>query len=378
MTTRTFLAPFTLKSGVTLKNRIVMAPMTTCSSFHDGQPTDDELAYYRLRSGGPGMVISAAANVSAIGKGFEGQMSVASDRFIPRLTKVANALKVGGAKAILQLHHSGRMSNSALLRGAEPVSASAIPAERPRAEIPRELTEDEIEATINDFAKAAKRALKAGFDGVEIHGANTYLVQQFFSPHSNRRKDRWGGSLEKRLTFPLLVVERIAQVVQQYGSPNFIVGYRLSPEEYETPGITLTDTLTLIEHLIEMPIDYLHLSLANVWQSPKTAHPDQRPIAIQINEALNERIPLIVVGNISTPDEAEEVIAHNIPLVALGKALLREPKWVEKVEAGDEGAIRYTISQSDYDSLHIPAAMGYLLEKGFATEMGYSHLLSSN
>ncbi|OIM02748.1 NADH-dependent flavin oxidoreductase, partial [Oenococcus oeni] len=256
-----FLEPYTFKNGMTVKNRVVIPPMTEASSFEEGSITTDELRYFRIHSGGVGMFISPVANVSESGKGFEGQLSITDDRFLPGLTKMASAMKQGGAKAILQIFHAGRMSNSKVLRGTQAVSASAVAAERPNAETPRELTNPEIEQIIDDFGEATRRAIQAGFDGIELHGANTYLLQQFFSPHSNRRTDKWGGNVQKRMTFALEVIKRVHSVVTQYAKEPFIVGYRISPEEIETPGIRLADTMQFIDVLADQPIDYLHISM---------------------------------------------------------------------------------------------------------------------
>lgn len=137
-----FLTPFEFPNGATLKNRIVMSPMTTMSSFYNGMISNDELDYYQARTGGPGMIITAVANVSASGKGFEGELSVASDDMIPGLSRLAATIKQDGAKAILQIFHAGRKSNQQILRGQQPVSASAIAAVYPpNSETPRALTE---------------------------------------------------------------------------------------------------------------------------------------------------------------------------------------------------------------------------------------------
>lgn len=184
--------PYTFPNGVTLKNRMIMAPMTTKMSFYDGVITEDEKRYYRMRSKDLGAVITAAANVSDEGKGWDGELGVSEDKHIDGLSELASAIQVNGTKAILQLYHGGRMTYSSVLKGKQPVAPSAVKALRPDAEMPRELANGEINQVIEDFKKATVRAIKAGFDGVEIHGANTYLVQQFFSPHSNRRTDYWG------------------------------------------------------------------------------------------------------------------------------------------------------------------------------------------
>ncbi len=181
MTNYQFLKPYTLRNGVTIANRIAMSPMTEQSSFEDGTITSDETAYYNLRAGGVGMQITGCANVNDLGKGFEGELSAAHEDMLPGLTKLANAMKVGHTKAILQIFSAGRMSNSKILRGEQSVSAGNVQADRPGAEQPRALSTAEVEETIMDFAKATQLAIDAGFDGVELHGANTYLIQQFFS-----------------------------------------------------------------------------------------------------------------------------------------------------------------------------------------------------
>ena len=129
------------------------------------------------------------------------------------------------------------MANPEYNGGHHPISASPVAALRDNAETPLEMTEAQIESMIENFGNAVRRAILAGFDGVEIHGANTYLIQQFFSPHSNRRNDKWGGTIEKRTTFPLAILEKVKQVALSHEKTDFIIGYRFSPEELEEPGI---------------------------------------------------------------------------------------------------------------------------------------------
>lgn len=255
-----------------------------------------------------------------------------------------------GTKAILQIFSAGRMSSTAILRGQQPVSASAIKATRNNSETPRELTEVEIEQTIKDFGQATKRAIVAGFDGVEVHGANTYLIQQFFSPHSNRRTDKWGGSVEKRMTFPLAVVDEVQSSIDKYADRPFLLGYRISPEEIETPGIRFDDTLQLIDALRQKPLDYLHVSMGDVWRKSLNDKSVIKPLNLTIKEHLGN-LPLIGVGDIQTPKDAEKVLDEGIDFAAIGREILREPHWVQKVIDGDEDAIRYTISPEDHEEL---------------------------
>ncbi|BAP84897.1 NADH-dependent flavin oxidoreductase [Paucilactobacillus hokkaidonensis JCM 18461] len=357
-----FLEPYSFKNGVTIKNRIVIPPMTEASSLENGAISKDELTYFRLHTGGVGMFITPVANVIASGKGFEGELSVADDKMLPGLTRLAETIKHDGTKAILQIFHAGRMSNSKILRGESSVSASAVAALRPNAETPAALTEVEIDQIIAAFGAATHRAIEAGFDGVELHGANTYLTQQFFSPHSNRRTDKWGGSLENRMRFNLAVIESVQQAVKTYATKPFIVGYRISPEEIEEPGIRLADTLKFIDVLAEQPIDYLHLSMGYAWRTSLNDKSDDEPIVLKVKKQLAGRLPLISVGSIETPSDAEKLIDAGVDFVALGRESLREPHWVQKVIAGQENAIRYTVAESDFEELGINSAFHDFLE----------------
>lgn len=347
-----FLKPITLPNGLEIKNRVVLPPMTEQMSFEDGSVTLEEIHYMQQRAGGVGLFITPVAYINKEGKGFEGQLGVEDDGKIPGLAKLAHAIKARGAKAILQMFSAGRMTNQWITRGLQPVSASAVAAPRQGAETPRELSGDEVVSLINDFAEATRRAIQAGFDGIELHGANTYLLQQFVSPHSNRRTDKWGGSLDKRLALPMAVIDAVMKIKQQYGRADFIVGYRLSPEEIEEPGITLADTRYFVEKLQETALDYIHVSLGSVWRPSLRDKHNTVPIVTQL-KAVSPRKPIIAVGNIRTPEQAEEVMRSGIDFVALGHQLIIEPNWVEKVVAGNEETIRYQLHAADFDLLGI-------------------------
>ncbi|ARN89122.1 NADH-dependent flavin oxidoreductase [Levilactobacillus brevis] len=343
--TYTFLQPYTFKNGMTVKNRIVIPPMTEASALQDGTVSRDELAYFRQHTGGVGLFIGPVANVSADGKGFEGELAITQDDFIPGLSEMASTMKRNGTKAILQIFHAGRMTNSKILRGTQPVSASAVASPRPGMAIPRALTDTETRQIIDDFGTATRRAIQAGFDGVEIHGANTYLIQQFFSPHSNRRQDQWGGTLENRMQFGLAVIKAVKAAVDQYATQPFLVGYRISPEEIEQPGIRLEETLKFVDVLAQQPLDYLHVSMGNVWRKSLNDPAEQEATNLRIQKVLAGRLPLIVVGSLKTPADVQKVMDAGITFAALGRESLREPKWVEKVAANLEGTIRYQFNQ---------------------------------
>ena len=348
---------YKLANGVALKNRIVMAPMTHWSSNVDGTVTDAEIKYYSRRSKGVSMVITACTHVTANGQGFHGQFASHSDEFIPGLKRVADAIKEQGAKAILQIYHGGKMSPPELVPNGDIVSASDVPAESngETGKTPRPLTEAEIEEIIDAYGEATRRAIEAGYDGVEIHGANGYLIQQFFSGHSNRREDRFGGTLEKRMAFPLAVVDKVKSVVEKYGDASFIVGYRFSPEEPEENGITMADTLVLVDALAEKGLDYLHVSLTDYSSTPHRGVEDLSKTRIEyLLEKINNRVPLIGVGSIYSAEDARKAFETGVPLIALGRELLIDPDWVQKVEEGNEEKIVTLLDKDKQEELAIP------------------------
>lgn len=372
LTNYNFLETFTFKNGVTLKNKVVMAPMTTMSSFYNGMVSKDELDYYAKRAGGPGMVITAVANVTPNGKGFEGELSATSDEMIPSLRSLAKTIQSKGAKAVLQIFHAGRKTFARIIGGEQPVSAGTVKALYPEdSETPRALTSDEIEAIIKDFGQATKRAIIAGFDGVELNGANTYLLQQFFSENSNQRTDKWGGNRDERMTFAKAVIKEVQSVIDKYATKPFILGYRLSPEEIEKPGIRLEDSLYFVKK-IKHDVDYIHLSMGSYLRTSLNNPEDKKPILNYFIETIGPEVPLIGLGSVETPNEAQEVINKGASLVAMGRELLREPNWVEKVQRNDENSIRTTISASDMDELSIPTVMQTYLKTSFHSVMHFT------
>lgn len=344
---------FSFPNGIQLKNRIVMAPMTNFSSNPDGTVTDAEVTYYAKRSGGVGMVVTACTYVTANGKGFHGEFGGDHDDLIPSLRQLATSIKEQGAKAILQIFHGGREVPPELVNG-DVVSASRIASEGEGKPVPRELKDDEIESIIHAFGETTRRAIEAGYDGVEIHGANGYLIQQFFSPHSNRREDRWGGSLEKRLTFPMAVVDEVKKIVAEHAKNPFLVGYRFSPEEPQTPGITMADTMALVDVLADKNLDYLHVSLMDFWSVPRRGVEDTRSRIEIIQERAGSKVPVIGVGSIYTADDALKAIQTGVPLLALGRELIIDPDWVQKIKEGRESEIVTKIDKNKQQELVVP------------------------
>lgn len=359
--------PYEIKPGIIMKNRLVMAPMTTYSGNEDFTVSKAEIDYYRLRSKTLGMVITAATSINDSAQAFERQMSLKHDRYIPSMTTLAKTIKNEGALAVIQLHHGGRMNLPSLYNDPSMiVSASAIKAPRENLVTPKAMTVDEIKQTIDDFAMATKRAIQAGFDGVELHGANTYLLQQFFSPHSNRREDEYGGTLKKRMRFIEELIDSVHEVIKTSHNKDFILGYRFSPEELEEPGITIEDTIQLVGMLKNKPLDYLHISLKHYRQGPSRKDALKTPIIDVIQNTLNHEIPMIGVGGISTKENIADALENGYEMISIGLAILADPLWGKHVETG--------IVKREFDAKTMPKHLYERLWKNreYFTRDGYN------
>ena len=213
--------PLTLNCGATLKNRFVLAPLTNSQSHVDGTLSDEEYHWLTLRAqGGFALTMTCAAHVQAEGQGFPGQLGIFSDHHLDGLTRLASGIKQHDSLALVQLHHAGMRSPSELI-GTDPVSPSGDDKTGARA-----LSLIEVEQLVADFIAAAVRSQEAGFDGVEIHGAHSYILCQFLSSENNQRDDRYGGSLENRSRIFFEILDGIREQCRD----DFMVGVRLSPE----------------------------------------------------------------------------------------------------------------------------------------------------
>ena len=356
----------TFPSGVHLKNRIVMAPMTTESAYYDGTVTDELIHYYAHRSGEAGAVIVESAFVRDEGRGFFGAMGIDSDDKIEPLRRLATAIKNKGSKAIIQIYHAGRMAFPDMNKGQNPISASSVAALRPNAPTPTEMTHRDILDMIEAFAQATSRAIKAGVDGVELHGANTYLLQQFFSPHSNRRHDAWGGSIEKRAKFPLEVVRAIKKVIAEEAKQPFILGYRFSPEELEEPGIRFDDTMYFLNQLAKEEPDYVHFSMG-IYTRNSIVNPADPEMLIAKYKASRSaelaKIPVIGVGGILQAEAAKAALELGYDLVAVAKGFLVEPHWVSAIQNGRK--VKDFADIHDRENLVIPVPLWKFMDTSF-------------
>ncbi|BCQ39488.1 MULTISPECIES: flavocytochrome c [Erwinia] len=349
------LNPLTLPNGAVLKNRLLMAPMTTCTGFYDGTVTSELVEYYRDRAGSIGTVIVECCFIDPKGPAFPGAIAIDSDNKISGLAKIASAIKTKGSKAILQIYHGGRMVEPELIGGRTPVAPSAIAAPRDGATTPQALTAEEVDVMITKFGDAVNRAIKAGFDGVEIHGANTYLIQQFYSPNSNQRDDKWGGSRDNRARFPLEVLEITHKMVERFADTSFIIGYRFSPEEIEVPGIRFDDTLYLLEKLAARGLDYVHFSVGQLLRSSIVDREDPTPLITKYLAARSEtlaKVPVIGVGGVINKADAEQALEYGFDLVAVGKACIAYPDWADRIIKNDH--LELFIDSTQREALNIP------------------------
>jgi 2,4-dienoyl-CoA reductase-like NADH-dependent reductase (Old Yellow Enzyme family) len=345
---------FTFKNGITLSNRVVMAPMTTWSSNDDYTISDEEVNYYKRRVNGVGLVITGCTHVQPNGIGFTHEFAAYDDKFIPSLRKLADAAKSGGAPALLQIFHAGNKALPSLTPNGEVVSSSAVETEATGfapSVLPRELSHDEILEVIHAFGETTRRAIEAGFDGVEIHGAHGFLLQNFFSPFFNRREDEWGGSLENRLRFPLAVIQEMKNVIKNHATKPFIFGYRISPEEQG--GYGMKEAYELIDHLVEQDLDYIHVSLDDVSSKPRGIEDGKTRLEL-ILEHVNGRVPVIAAGSMVTADDVASALDKGLSLAAVGHTLIMNPDWVEKVQNGKEAEIKTAIKTSQVSDLELP------------------------
>jgi 2,4-dienoyl-CoA reductase-like NADH-dependent reductase (Old Yellow Enzyme family) len=368
-------SPFRFNSGQEMANRFAIAPLTTDSSHDDGTATEDELEFVRRRAvSGFGATISSAAYVEQDGRSWQG-IGAAHDGHVSSLHRLAEAMRAAGGLAILQIYDGGRIAKPELIGEQCLRAPSAVASLRPGAKTPREMTTDEVRNLIESFRQAASLARKAGFDGVEVHGANHYAVHQFFSPRANHRDDHWGGTLSKRMNFPLAV----AQAIRDALGPKLIAGFRVTPFEAETDGYTLDDSKLLCRELAKLNLDYISVSLddyrksrptgeARVYDRPveKSYTPAESPIT-EFARVIAGRSAVMASGGIKTCMDAEAAIDMGADLVAVGRAVVVDPEWFSKVRGKSEASILAGLPKDEREiakALSIPPRMvEYLLSR---------------
>lgn len=344
------------KNGLQLKNKMVMAPLTRSRSSADHIPTDFMATYYGQRAGA-GLIITEGTSPSPNGTGYPRIPGIYSDDQIAAWKPVTKAVHDGGGKIFMQLMHTGRISHPLNLPvGAEVVAPSAIAAANTemytdqkgnqKLPVPREMTSSDIAAASQEYVDAAKNAVEAGFDGVELHSANGYLMEQFINPGSNQRTDNYGGSYENRSRF---VLETAAEVVKAIGKEK--VGIRLSP------GGTFNDlgpfkgqeeTFNyLAAELGKIGLVYLHIVDHSSMGTPEV------PLTLKqsIRDAFGGAI--ILSGGYDKARAEADLNSGLGHLTAFGRPFLANPDLVERFKTGAE------LNEPDYDTFYTPGVIGY-------------------
>lgn len=325
-------------NGMKVPNRFVRSATNDRVADVSGKVTDSLINVYEtLAAGGTGLIVTGHAYVAWQGKASPNMLGVHNDDLIPGLKKLVDAVHRHDSKIMLQVNHAGRQTASATI-GETPLAPSAVYNSITK-ETPKAFTEKEIEALIAAYVAAAGRAVSAGFDAVQIHCAHGYLGSQFISPYTNRRKDRWGGSLENRMRFPLEVFRRIRKTV----GDNYPVMIKLNSEDFIDGGLSAEEAVEIARALSEEGIDAIEIS-GSMAESPVPTI--RLNILKEEDEAYflpNVRkfkavtsVPLIIVGGLRSPALIERLIEKNeVDMVALCRPLIREPDLVNKWQAGD-------------------------------------------
>jgi 2,4-dienoyl-CoA reductase-like NADH-dependent reductase (Old Yellow Enzyme family) len=328
---------------ITLKNRVIMAPMTTRKADAEGYVTEDSIAYYRARAeGGVGLITVEMASPEKAGKHRHFELGIYDDRFLPGLKRLADTIHQYGAKASIQLGHGGGHTRIDI-SGEAPIAPSAIPhsVQEGHTEVivPEEMTLARIAQTRDAFVAAARRAAAAGFDAVEIHGAHGYLLSQFLAPAENRRRDAYGGSLENRARLALEGTREVKRAV-----PHLAVIFRMNGDDFFPGGMTADEALQVAVWAAEAGADAVHMTGGH-YRSQPTAAIMIPPMAtvpapfLRFAEAVKARVsvPVIAVGRLGDPRAAIAAIEEQrADFIALGRPLLADPSWVAKAERGGQ------------------------------------------
>ena len=339
----TLFDTLSLAHGPALKNRFVLAPLTNSQSHADGTLSDGEYRWLTMRAeGGFAITMTCAAHVQAVGQGFPGQLGIFGDQHLEGLTRLARAIKANGSVAAAQIYHGGNRAPKDLV--STPVSASDDPQSGARA-----LATGEVERLRDDFIAAARRAEKAGFDGVEVHGAHGYILAQFLSPEVNRREDRYGGSLENRARLIFEIVDGIRSACR----PDFQIGLRLSPERFGLKLMEVRDVAA--EILRQAKIDYLDMSLWDYAKEPVEEAHQGRTLMSYFTELPRGAVLLGAAGKIMSGEDAATVIAAGCDFAVIGRAAILRHDFPERVRR-----------DRHYQSPPLPVTRQHLSDEGLS------------
>lgn len=288
----------------------------------NGEVTDELLMHYKVRSSCVGLVIVEHSYISPEGKYSYKQLGIWDDSLIDGLSRLSSTIKEGGATTVIQLNHAGGKADSRVCN-CKPIAPSSVLIPN-GFEIPREMVDDDFERVLKSFREAALRAIRAGFDGVEVHGAHGFLLNQFLSPITNRRVDRFGGTLEGRMRFPLMVVEEVRKCIG-----GKLLMYRLGADDMMKNGFTVDEAVKVAVKLVDAGVDIIDVSGGLCGARPPELQGIQGyfiPLAEKIRKHIDA--PVVGVGGIRDPCFANKLIIEDkVNLVAVGRAHLANPQW---------------------------------------------------
>ncbi|WP_163194898.1 NADPH dehydrogenase NamA [Clostridium thermarum] len=307
--------------GVTIKNRVVMAPMCMYSADNDGMVQDWHIIHYATRAlGGTGLIIQEATAVESCGRISDRDLGIWKDEHIEGLRKIVKSIKDNGSVPGIQLAHAGRKSTVF----SEPVIGPSAIAFSEEYKTPTEMSKEDIKRVIEAFKKAAERALTAGYEVIEIHAAHGYLINEFLSPLTNKRRDEYGGSKENRVRF----LKEVLEAVREVWSKPLIV--RVTAEDYEEEGNHAEDLADMVNLVKDLGIDLVDVSSGGVVDVTVKAYPGYQ---VDFAETIKNLTGLSVIagGLLTTADQCEEVLqAAKADMIFLGRELLRNPYWTLK------------------------------------------------
>ena len=314
--------PIHFKSGTSLKNRFMLAPLTNTQSHADGTLSDDEYHWLTMRAkGGFGLTMTCASHVQAVGQGFPGQLGIFGDEHLPGLTRLAQGIKAEDSLAVVQLHHAGMRSPADLI-GQAPLCPSDHVETGATA-----LSTEAVEQLIEDFICAAERAEKAGFDGVEIHGAHGYILAQFLSGTINQRKDQYGGSIENRMRPITAIIDGIRARCRA----DFLLGLRLSPERFDVQLGDIIEVAKLV--LAAEKIDFLDMSLWDSFKEPEEEAFKGRSLLSYFTELERGNVALGIAGKLRNPEEINRAMEAGIDFIMLGRAAILHHDFPMQMQA---------------------------------------------
>jgi 2,4-dienoyl-CoA reductase-like NADH-dependent reductase (Old Yellow Enzyme family) len=330
--------------GIQMPNPFMLAPMTNTQSHDDGRLSEEEFRWLTMRAeGGFGLTMTCASYVQKDGKGFPGQLGIYSDDVQAGHQRLAKSIKAAGSLAVIQLFHAGMRSPKELI-GRNPMTATDQEKHNAKG-----ISTQEVEQLVEDFVRAAKRAKKWGYDGVEIHGAHGYIIAQFLSAELNKREDQYGGSLENRSRLLFEIVDGVRAAC----GTNFLLGIRLSPERF---GMALSEIKQITQKLIDdNNVDFLDISLWDWQKRPEEEEHAHKTLLQHFLDIDFKEVKMTVAGKIGSAADCQELIANGVDFVTLGKAAILHHNFPQ-----------LALENPNFKAVELPVSVQYLERQGLS------------